>query len=60
MPATQATPQSPQLLPSTFSSTQTLAQFVRPIGQPQLPLMHASAPGQTVPQPPQLAGSLAT
>ena len=58
MPATQAVPHEPQLLPSTFSSTQTLAQFDNPVGQPQLPLMHASAPGQAVPQPPQFCGSL--
>jgi hypothetical protein len=60
VPATQAMPQSPQLSPSTFSSTHTSAQLESPLGQPQLPLMHASDPGHAVPQPPQFAGSLAT
>ena len=54
------TPQPPQLLPSTFSSTQTLPQLLSGIGQPQLPAMQASEPGQATPQPPQLFGSLLT
>jgi hypothetical protein len=53
-------PQPPQLLGSFFSSTQLLLQSCRPLGQPQLPLMHASVAGQVTPQRPQLLASLPT
>lgn len=59
MPTPQAVPQAPQLVGSDVRSTQPVAQGGAPLGQAQALLTQLEPAGQTMPQFPQLALSLA-
>jgi len=60
-PTVQATPQAPQFRSSSRTSTQAAPQVVRPLPQlvVQLPPLQTWLAPQTLPQRPQLRGSLA-
>jgi hypothetical protein len=57
--ARQEVVQAPQWSRSVLRSTHTPEQLVVPLGQPQLPPAQTCPAGQTLPQVPQLFGSLA-